>query len=118
MDRAPASLEDVLITPELARRPKRNPNYEAENRALTALADAMVLSPLATLQKLVETAQDLCGADSAGVSILERGGAAGMLSWHAIAGAFASYVGKGCRGMQVPVVRSSIAMPRSYLRIR
>jgi PAS domain S-box-containing protein len=94
MDREPAALEDVLIAPELARRPTRNPNYEAENRALTALAEGMA-APQSILQKLVETALDLCRADSAGISILEPGGATGIFRWHAIAGAFASHVGEG-----------------------
>jgi PAS domain S-box-containing protein len=94
-DREQASLEDVLITPELARRPTRNPNYEAESRALAALAVAMAASPQAILQQLVETALELCRADSAGISILEPGGTAGMFRWHAIAGAFASHIGEG-----------------------
>jgi len=61
MDNVPALLDDVLITGELARRPTRTPDYEAENRALTALAEAMAASPQVILQKLVETALDLCG---------------------------------------------------------
>src|SRR5215472_1856265 len=93
MDHVPASLDDVLITAELARRPKRSPDYEAENRALTALAEAMADSPQTILQKLVETALDLCRADSAGISILEPGGTAGVFRWHAVAGRFAPNVG-------------------------
>jgi PAS domain S-box-containing protein len=41
----------------------------------------------------VETAVEVCGADSAGVSILEPGGTAGVFRWHAIAGQFASNIG-------------------------
>src|SRR5215475_2139539 len=93
MDQVPASLDDVLITAELARRPSRAPEYEAENRALTALAEAMADSPQTILQKLVETALTLCRADSAGISILEPKGAAGVFRWHAIAGEFASNMG-------------------------
>src|SRR5215472_7269690 len=93
MDRGPASLDDVLITAELARRPTRDPDYETENRALTALAEAMADSPQTILQKLAETALDLCRADSAGISILEPGGATGVFRWHAVAGRFASKVG-------------------------
>jgi PAS domain S-box-containing protein len=87
------SLDDVLITAELAHRPARMANYETENLALTALAEAMADSPQMILQKLVETALDLCRADSAGISILEAGGAAGVFRWHAIAGQFASHKG-------------------------
>jgi PAS domain S-box-containing protein len=93
MDHVPASLDDVLITAELARRPTRSPDYAAENRALTELAEAMADSPQTILQKLVETALDLCRADSAGISILEPGGTAGVFRWHAVAGRFASEVG-------------------------
>ena len=88
-----ATLDDVLITAELARRPRRSPNYAAENRALADLAEAMADSPQTILQKLVEMALDLCRADSAGISILEPGEAAGVFRWHAIAGPFASNIG-------------------------
>src|SRR5215475_15806293 len=72
MDHAPGSLDDVLITAELAHRPARAPDYQAENRALTALVEAMADSPQPILQKLVETALELCRADSAGITILEQ----------------------------------------------
>ena len=78
MDQLPAALDDVLITAELARRPRRSPEYAAEGRALTALAEAMADSPQTILQRLVETALHLCRADSAGISILETRGAAGV----------------------------------------
>src|SRR5215468_3105709 len=93
VDRVHASLDDVLITAELAHRPTRAADYEAENRALTALAEAMADSPQTILQKLAETALDLCRADSAGISILEPGGTTGVFRWHAVAGRFASKVG-------------------------
>ena len=41
MDHITASLDDVLITADLARRPRRSPDYAAEGRSLTALAEAM-----------------------------------------------------------------------------
>src|SRR5690242_6204333 len=82
------TLDNVLITAELAHRPTRSPDYAAEGRALTALAEAMADSPQTILQRLVETALDLCHADSAGISILEPGGVAGVFRWHAVAGRF------------------------------
>src|SRR5262249_12571883 len=96
MDHLCVSLDDVLVTAELARRPTRSSDYAAEGRALTALAEAMADSPQTLLQKLVETALDLCHADSAGISILEPGGTAGVFRLHAVAGRFASN-----RGSQV-----------------
>src|SRR5215831_3038309 len=93
MDRVPASLDDVLITAELVRRPERRPDYEAENRALTALAEVMAESTQAILQKLVQTTLEMCRADSAGISILECDGTSEMFRWPAIAGLFANHVG-------------------------
>ena len=57
------------------------------------MAEAMVGSPQMILQKLAEAALYLCRADSAGISILEPGGAAGVFRWHAIAGQFAPNTG-------------------------
>ena len=48
---------------------------------------------MALLHKLVELVLELCRAASAGVSILEPGGANGIFRWHAIAGAFAANLG-------------------------
>jgi PAS domain S-box-containing protein len=90
----PKSLDEVLITAELARRPTRSPDYETENRALSAMAEAMVGSPQMILQKLVEAALSLCRADSAGISVLEPDGVAGVFRWHATAGQFAPNTGK------------------------
>jgi PAS domain S-box-containing protein len=88
-----AGLEQVLITEDLARRPPRPPDHEAEARALAALAEAMAASPETILQKLVDTALELCRAGSAGISILEAGGGTEVFRWHAIAGHFAHNLG-------------------------
>lgn len=82
-------IDDVLITAEMARRPSRSPDYEAESRALGRLAEEMATNPCGVLQRCAEWVLELCHADSAGVSILEPGGTTGMLRWHAAAGAFA-----------------------------
>ena len=88
-NRLQVSLDEVLITDELARRPARPPDYESENEALGALAQAMTETPGRILQKLVDTVLKLCHADSAGISIVERGGAAGVFRWRAVAGSYA-----------------------------
>ena len=49
----------------------------------------MTANPRNMLQKLVETAIDLCRADTAGISILEGD----VFRWEALAGVFASYRG-------------------------
>ena len=38
-------VDEVIINEELARRQSRPPNYEAESRALIALAEIMAISP-------------------------------------------------------------------------
>lgn len=84
-----SGVDEVLITAELASRPSRAPDYEAESRALGLLAQEMETDPRRVLQKCAELVMELCEADSAGISILEAGGASGMLRWQAAAGAFA-----------------------------
>jgi signal transduction histidine kinase len=84
---------DVLTTEELAKRPSRSPGYIAENDAVLALADRMAHDPLSILQLIVDTAMQLCGGDSAGISILEKKDGKEFFRWSATAGAFASHVG-------------------------
>jgi hypothetical protein len=67
-----ASLESILCTEELHRRPWRSPDYEKENRALVALVGALADSPCTTLQTLAETILDITQCDSAGISLLTR----------------------------------------------
>jgi len=50
-----ASLESILCTEELRRRPSRPPNYEKGNRALVPLRSALANSPQTILQTLAET---------------------------------------------------------------
>lgn len=86
---ATCTLDDVLITSELRKRPARAPDHEGEARALRALGEELALNPRHLLQKVAETVLDLCRADSAGVSILEPGGSHGIFRWQALAGGFA-----------------------------
>ena len=84
-----ATFEEVDIRSELSARPQRTPDYAAEHRAIKVLAGEMTVNPRNMLQKLVETAIDLCRADTAGISVLEGD----ALRWEAMAGVFASYRG-------------------------
>ena len=84
-------VDGVIITGDLDRRPSRAPDYEAENRALTALAEEMGANPGAVLQRLVEVAMELTRSDSAGISLLEPGGENGTFRWVATAGAWSPY---------------------------
>lgn len=87
------SLRSVLSTAELSKRPPRAPDYAAECRALMALAEQLTASPDGILQKLTETALTLCGAQSAGISLLEADGK--NFYWPAISGQWAGHVGGG-----------------------
>ena len=80
------SLESVLSTAELSRRPSRRPDYQTENQALVTLAQELANSPSSILQRLVETALELCRAHSAGISLLEGEAGRKIFRWHAIAG--------------------------------
>ena len=67
---APVSLESILCTEELDRRPSRRPDFETKNRALVALAQALADSPRSILQTLADTILDVLHSDSAGISLL------------------------------------------------
>lgn len=85
------SLRSVLSTDELSKRPSRTPDYAAECRALIALAEQLATSPGEILQKLVETALELCCAQSAGISLLEPDGK--HFYWPAVSGQWAEKAG-------------------------
>jgi hypothetical protein len=61
-----ASLESILCTEELRRRPSRPPDYEKENRALVALRSALANSPSTILQTLAETILEVTQSHSSG----------------------------------------------------
>jgi PAS domain S-box-containing protein len=97
---AGASLESILCTEELQRRPSRPPDYEKENRELVALMSALTDSPTTIFQTLADTILDITQCDSAGLSLLTRDGqkpdACGKrFYWPAIAGMWNSHVGGG-----------------------
>ena len=86
-------LESVLCTEELVRRPSRPADYQTENRALAALAQALADSPRTILQTLAEKILEVVRADSAGISVLtenEKG-----FYWPAIAGMWKPHIGGG-----------------------
>ena len=80
------SLESILCTEELRRRPWRPPNHEKENRALVALARALVESPFNILQTLAEIILDVTQCDSSGLSLLTKDDGGKRFYWPAIAG--------------------------------
>ena len=89
------SLESILCTEELRRRPWRPPDYEKENRALVALAGALVESPFNILQTLAETILDVTQCDSSGLSLLTKDNGGKRFYWPAIAGEWKRHIGGG-----------------------
>jgi PAS domain S-box-containing protein len=97
---AGASLESILCTEELQRRPSRPPDYEKKNRALVALMSALADSPSTIFQTLAKTILDITQCDSAGLSLLTRDGkkpdvCGKRFYWPAIAGMWNPHVGGG-----------------------
>jgi transcriptional regulator with GAF, ATPase, and Fis domain len=88
-------LESVLCTEELNRRPLRPPDYEAENRALVALAQALADSPRTILQTLADKILEVFQADSAGISLLTKEDGGKRFYWPAIAGVWKPHIGGG-----------------------
>jgi PAS domain S-box-containing protein len=95
-----ASLESILCTEELQRRPSRPPDYEKENRALVRLMTALADSPSTIFRTLAETIEDITQCDSAGLSLLTRDGKTPHVDgqrfyWPAICGMWNPHVGGG-----------------------
>jgi signal transduction histidine kinase/ActR/RegA family two-component response regulator len=88
LNQSSLGLENVVINSELLNRPAKAPNYEAENQALMALAQTLADAPDMILQRLAETALQLCRADTAGISLLAQQDGAEVLRWEALAGVF------------------------------
>jgi PAS domain S-box-containing protein len=88
-----APLEKVLCTDELRRRPSRPPNFSMENRAITRIAQAHADSPETILQTLVDTIVEVCGAGSAGISLLKTDERGANFHWPAISGQWKQFIG-------------------------
>jgi len=69
------TLDSILCTEELRRRPCRPPDYQKENRALVALASALLDSQSNILQTLAETA---CASAMKGTGQIWRNTANGI----------------------------------------
>ena len=110
----PLTLEDVLTTEELDIRVPRSPDYEAENRALVAVAEEMALKPDNILQKLADVILDVCNAESAGVSILEPHNDGDLFRWHAAGGQLRKIIGgsipRGASPCGVVLERDSVVL--------
>jgi len=87
----PETIAEVFITDALHRRTPPDPDYLREKLALQDLASQMSDHPGQVLPRLVKLAMEICGADSAGISILEPESA--QFRWHALSGVLATFEG-------------------------
>ena len=81
---APASLQDIIITAELAQRPAAHPNYLREKLAIQDLARQMSQHPREVIPRLVSLAKEGCEGIAAGVSLLDDEGK--QFRWYNIDG--------------------------------
>jgi len=88
---AQVALADVDIKGELRSRAFRQPDYEAEHRALLQLAAAMAEHPSDVLQKLIDITCEVCRAHTAGLSLLETHNGKELFRWEAVAGRYADW---------------------------
>jgi len=88
------TLESILCTEELQRRPSRPPDHKKENCALVALVSALADSPRTILQTMAETILEITQSDSAGLSVLTKDDGK-RFYWPAIAGVWSPHVGGG-----------------------
>jgi len=86
------SLEEVLVTPKLGERPITSADQAVTDRAILKLTRHLSEHPARIFSRLAKTAQSLCGADSAGISILEKKDGKEMFCWRAVEGAYAKYL--------------------------
>jgi CheY-like chemotaxis protein len=92
MDGSPLALDSVIANQELRRRRPRHPMPDVLDEALVGLARDLATSPRQVLQKLSDTALELCYAQSSGISLLEEENGRQIFRWHAVCGQWASYL--------------------------
>src|SRR6516165_7201152 len=88
-----ASLESILRTEELRRRPQRPAEYDKETAALAALVGALADSPSTILQTLADKVLEILQSHSAGLSLLTKDEK--RFYWAAVAGVWKPHLGGG-----------------------
>ena len=87
----PDPIAAVLITEQLADRATATPDFLREKLAIQDLAQVMTEHPSEVLPRLVKLGMEICGAESAGISILEPETA--QFRWFALSGVLATFEG-------------------------
>lgn len=91
MKRKKLPLKEVLITDQLHQRTAAAIDQAIVNRSTLKLTQHLSENPSRIFTRLVQTAKTLCGADSAGISLLEKNGEREVFRWKAVAGSFSKY---------------------------
>ena len=90
----PNEPDDLLITDELRHRLAHKADYQREKLAIQDLARQMAEQPDQVLPRLVHLAMELCGGQSAGISLYEaKPPGPGIFRWHHLAGRYANFLG-------------------------
>ena len=84
------SIDTVIANEELGRRRPRHDLRGKVQEYIDRLARELATSPRQILQKLTDSALELCQAHSCGVSLLEQEGERRVFRWHAVSGRLAS----------------------------
>lgn len=87
----PDPIGAVFITDQLADRAAAAPDFLREKLAIQDLAHVMIEQPSQVLARLVKLGMEICGAESAGISILEPESA--QFRWFALSGVLATFEG-------------------------
>lgn len=102
---------------ELARRPRRPPDYASENSALVRVAKAQIGPKAELLQEIAEAALSACQAGSAGISLVEGTGENRRFRWMAVAGHCADLRGKSTAWNECPCsVTLNAHEPQLFIR--
>jgi CheY-like chemotaxis protein len=86
MELSSLPLDAVIANEELGRRRPRHDLGGKVQAHIDRLARELATSPRQILQKLADSALELCQAHSAGVSLLEQEGERQFFRWHAVSG--------------------------------
>lgn len=89
----PVTLDELIISDELDRRPPVQSDHLKEKLAVYDLASRMVDHPDDLLPRFVDIALELTGGISAGLSLYEDAPAPGVFRWRYLRGSLASFDG-------------------------
>ena len=84
---------EIIITGQIALRADRTPDLRREAEGFRQISEAIVADPRSAIQRFLEVAIDLCGADAAGLSMPEDHPVKPLFRWDALVGVYAHFVG-------------------------